>query len=156
MWLGKTVLIANDKARGDRSMEVSPVKDMGQHSGTNEGSRKGDKQGDSIGKTGGVPDMASNGEVVPVPITLNPSNNTTVRVVNMSEFRKPEVCLEENMVAYDELVLMEQVTDLRDTKVKGTAQKAPTDNSIPDTHEAIDGAIHWRSNEAFTGDGVSQ
>ncbi|KAK8650287.1 hypothetical protein V6N13_139932 [Hibiscus sabdariffa] len=123
--LGKVVIVTNGGTGGDRSVNVLLVKDVGQNSGSNEECQRGDKHGDSTGKVDRALEVASDGVVVSVPVTLNPSHNTAVRVLNRVELGERVVSLEENMAAYDELALMEQVTENRLTKVKWLVRKSP-------------------------------
>ncbi|KAK8600430.1 hypothetical protein V6N12_050284 [Hibiscus sabdariffa] len=121
--LGKSVIVANGGEKVDWYMNV--LLDMGQNSGTNKDSHKGDQHGEALGTTHRAIKVASDGVVFSVPITLDLTNNTLVRVLSRAEFGEREASLEENMAAYDELALMEQVTERRLTKVKRSARKAP-------------------------------
>ncbi|KAK8636621.1 hypothetical protein V6N13_124363 [Hibiscus sabdariffa] len=82
------------------------------------------KHGFSEGQVGQVPEMASVGVVVPVPVSLDPSKNKVVRVTNKIDFGEQAVPLEENIVAYGELALMEQIKERRLTKVKRSDRKS--------------------------------
>ncbi|KAK8555171.1 hypothetical protein V6N12_009325 [Hibiscus sabdariffa] len=95
--LGKDVVVTNGEAGGGRGKHVSSAKDV----------------------------VASDGVVVSVLVSLNLSNNTVVRVLNIAELGERVVSLEENMAAYDEMALMEQIMERRLTKEKGSAQKSP-------------------------------
>ncbi|KAK8618158.1 hypothetical protein V6N13_116028 [Hibiscus sabdariffa] len=106
--LGKAVVVTSGEAGDVRSATASAIKDD-----------------DSLEKDDRALEVASDGIVVSVPVTLNPSINVAVRVLNKTTVGERVVLMEENMAAYDELASMDQIKERRLTKVKGSARRTP-------------------------------
>ncbi|KAK8556261.1 hypothetical protein V6N12_002671 [Hibiscus sabdariffa] len=121
--LGKEVVVVHGGSGGDQGTSGSPTKDVGQRSGSYGEVRDVQNHGFSEGQVRQVPELAS-GAVVPVPVSLHPSKNKVVQVTNKIDFGEQAVSLEENIAAYGELALMEQIKERRVTKVKGSARKS--------------------------------
>ncbi|KAL4367762.1 hypothetical protein GQ457_05G027470 [Hibiscus cannabinus] len=122
---GKAVVVTSGEAVDVWSATASAIKDVGQTSGSTEVSLRGNGQDDSLEKDDRALEVASDGVVVSVPVTLNPSNNVAVRVLNKTTVGERVVSMEENMAAYDELASMDQIKERRLTKVKGSARRTP-------------------------------
>ncbi|KAK8675582.1 hypothetical protein V6N13_033648 [Hibiscus sabdariffa] len=121
----KEVVVTSGEAGDVRSATTSAIKDVGQTSGSTEVSLRGNRQGDSLEKDDRALEVASDGVVVSVHVTLNPSNNVAVRVLNKTVIGERVVSMEENMVAYDELASMDQIKERRLTKIKGPTRRTP-------------------------------